>query len=311
MTDLPDLPGRGAEPGRTAPAASPSFWRTLRKPRWIALLALVLAVTYAFTLLGLWQLNVATEEGRKDARAASLARPVVPLEQVIRPHQEMTEDAAARMVSAQGTYDASRQVLITDRRLGDRHGYWVVTPLETADGAVLPVLRGFVERAADANRPPATQVSVTGMFAPDEGPPDERRTLPGGQLQKVELGELVNRWPEDLYNGFLFATGETPALSWGAGSSVTAVPPPDAVRTELNWRSLSYAAQWWVFAGFGAYMWWRMVREDQRQDRLAAAGSAGGPLPEPPAPPAPEAPSAVTALTASPAAPQEARNNGR
>lgn len=286
--------------------AYPSFWRTMRKPRWLALLALVLAVMYAFTLLGLWQLNVATERGREEAQAAALARPVVPIEQVIGPHQAMTEDAAARMVSAQGTYDASRQVLITDRRLGDRHGYWVVTPLKTTDGALLPVLRGFVDRPEAANRPPATAVSVTGMFAPDEGPPDDRRRMPAGQLQKVELGELVNRWPEDLYNGFLFATAETPALSWGAGSAVTAVPPPDAVRTEMNWRSLSYAAQWWVFAAFGAYMWWRMVREDQRQDRLAAQ-PAREPEPEPLDS---EAPEPVTATTVSTAAPQEARTDG-
>lgn len=270
-----------AEPAGSRPA--PTFWRTVRKPRWLALLALVIAVMYGFTLLGMWQLNVARADGRQEAQAAALARPVVPIDEVIRPHQAMTDEAAARMVIAEGRYDADRQLLITDRRLSDRFGYWVLTPLKTADGAVLAVLRGFVERPEAATPPPATPVTVTGMFAPDEGPPDERRALPAGQLQKVELGELVNRWPEDLYNGFLFATAETPTLSWGPGSALTAVPPPDAIRTELNWRSLSYAAQWWVFAAFGAYMWWRMVREDLGRDRLAATARvrSSGPRPAP------------------------------
>lgn len=243
----------------------------MRKPRWLALLALVIAVCYVFALLGMWQVNVARDHGRQEAQTAALARPVVPIDDVIRPHQAMNDEAAARMVNATGTYDASRQVLITGRKLGDRHGYWVVTPLKTANGALLPVLRGFVERPGDAGRPAATPVEVTGMFAPDEGPPDRRVVLPAGQLQKVELGELVNRWPEDLYNGFVFATNETPVLSWGAGSKLTAVPPPDAAPQGLDWRNVSYAAQWWVFAGFGAYMWWRMVREDLRRDRLIAA----------------------------------------
>ncbi len=241
------------------------------QPKWLALLALVIVVMYAFIRLGMWQMNAAQDRGRQEAQAAALARPTVPLDQVIGPHEAMTDEAAARMVTAAGRYDASRQILITGRQLEGRAGYWVITPLQTANGALLPVLRGFVDDPADANRPPATRVYLTGMFAPNEGPPDRRVALPADQLQKVDLGDLVNRWPEDLYNGFLFATAETPALSWGSGSAITPVPPPDAASTELNWRNLSYAAQWWVFAAFGAYMWWRMVREDARRAGLSGA----------------------------------------
>ncbi len=263
-----------------ADPAHPTFARTMLKPRWLALLALVLAVIYSFGLLGLWQMNVAQDTGREQAQAEALARPVVPIDTVLKPHQAMNEDASARMVVVEGTYDASRQLLITDRRLGDRDGYWVVTPLKTQDGAVVSVLRGFVEQPNGASLPPATPVSVTGMLAPNEGPPDERRALPANQLQQVDLGDLVNRWPEDLYNGFIFATVETPTLSWGPGSALTAVPPPNAAPTELNWRNLSYAAQWWVFALFAAYMWWRMVREDVRRAGEEAEfgnGAAGPP----------------------------------
>ncbi|MBK7721294.1 MAG: SURF1 family protein [Austwickia sp.] len=248
--------------------ARPTFARTVLQPRWLALLVLVIVVAYGFALMGMWQLNVAQDRGREEAQAQALARPVVPLESIVKPHQAMTEEAAARMVTVQGRYDAARQVFITDRRLGERTGYWVLTPLVTDKGAVLPVLRGFVTEPGAANRPPATEVSLTGMYAPNEGPPDQRRSLPADQLQKVDLGDLVNRWPEDLYNGFLFATAETPAVSWGAGSALTLVPPPSAAPTELNWRNLSYAAQWWVFAAFGVYMYWRMVREDLRRRRL-------------------------------------------
>jgi ABC-type nickel/cobalt efflux system permease component RcnA len=35
----------------------------------------------------------------------------------------------------------------------------------------------------------------------------------------------------------------------------------------LSWRNLAYALQWWVFALFAAYMWWRMVRDDYEDGR--------------------------------------------
>lgn len=251
------------------------------RPRWLALLALVIAVMIGFAMLGNWQLASAVDRGRQEAREEALARPVVSIDEVLRPHQPMNEEAAARMVTAQGRYDAERQVLVTGRRLGDRDGYWVLTPLLTDNGGLLPVLRGFVTDPAHANRPPTTAVSVTGMLAPDEGPPDQRPVLPAGQVVKVDLGDLVNRWPEEFYNGFVFATAESPVLSWGAGSAVTPVPPPDGAPTGVNWRNASYAAQWWVFALFGAYMWWRMVREDVRRERFAHRQRAEQDDPEP------------------------------
>jgi hypothetical protein len=50
----------------------------------------------------------------------------------------------------------------------------------------------------------------------------------------------------------------------------------------VAWQNLSYALQWFVFAGFGLFMWWRLVRDDHRGTlRRAAtiASAASGPLP--------------------------------
>ena len=68
-------------------------------------------------------------------------------------------------------------------------GYWVLTPLRTADGTLVLVNRGFVppsardaSRAAAANRP--AQVTVTGLL---------RMTEPGGGfLRDNDPG--ANRW---------------------------------------------------------------------------------------------------------------------
>jgi surfeit locus 1 family protein len=44
------------------------------------------------------------------------------------------------------------------------------------------------------------------------------------------------------------------------------VPPPALVGSGLSWRNAAYALQWWVFALFAAYMWWRMVRDDHEDN---------------------------------------------
>ena len=74
-----------------------------------------------------------------------------------------------------GTYDQTRQVLVTGKRLDGHDGFWVVTPLRAAGGALVPVVRGFgtgwVAGAGPAPAttdsryaPPPGEVSVTGVL---------------------------------------------------------------------------------------------------------------------------------------------------
>ena len=86
--------------------------------------------------------------------------------------------------------------------------------------------------------------------------------LPDGQMAALDLSLLVNRWPGALYNAFVFATAEQPDVTSVAAPAVQRVPPPALVGGGLSWRNAAYALQWWVFALFAAYMWWRMVRDD-------------------------------------------------
>jgi cytochrome oxidase assembly protein ShyY1 len=235
--------------------------RTALKPRWLALLALVLGVIVGFTTLGLWQLDVARDEGTQQAQTEALARPVVPLTSVARPSTALSSEAVGRVVTAVGRYDQSRQTLITGRRLGDAVGMWVMTPLILDDGALLPVVRGFVTDPAQAGLADQGRLTVTGMLAPPEAPPDRKVDLPPGRLATLDLADLVNRWDAELYSGFIFATGQAPPMS-PAAARVTPVPPPQAQSGAIQWRNLAYALQWWLFAGFALYMWWRMVRDD-------------------------------------------------
>ncbi len=251
------------------------------KPRWLGLLGALLVVLVAFTFLGLWQLSVARDDAQREAlEQAPLQAPVV-LSTVLTPHAPFPGDASGRPVRMTGSYDAAGQVLVTDRRLDGVPGYWVLTPLVVdatgvAGAARIAVLRGFVTSASGTGPPPSPvgRVTVTGTLAPGESPASSADSLPAGQLGSVDLARLVNLWPGDLYNAFVFATAESPDASAG----LQRVPPPP-IPTGLTWRNAAYALQWWVFGLFAAYMWWRMVREDHRRDQAAATTTRPDPSP--------------------------------
>ncbi|MDQ2796984.1 MAG: SURF1 family protein [Actinomycetota bacterium] len=245
--------------------------QTMLKPRWLGLLALLLTLLVAFTVLGLWQLSVARDDALQTAVDTAAAQPVVPVSQLLAPHDEFPATASGRPVTATGHYDASGQVLVANRRLDDVSGWWVVTPLVVADsGARLAVLRGFVRDLSAGPTGPAPtgsgDVTVTGTLAPGESPISASTGLPAGQLPSLDLAYLVNAWPGPIYNAFVFAQSESPDLT-GAGAGVQRVPPPP-VPSGLSLRNAAYAVQWWVFGAFAAWMWWRMVREDHLRDRF-------------------------------------------
>jgi len=128
----------------------------------------------------------------------------------------------------------------------------------------LPVVRGFVTGAAAATPPPDGTLRIGGGLAPGESPsPDP---VPSGQIGSVDLSQLVNTWPGELYNAFGFLESESPATA----SGLATVPTPMG-ETGVNWRNAAYAVQWWVFAGFALWMWGRMVRDETRRARAEVA----------------------------------------
>lgn len=228
----------------------------------------------AFVRLGQWQLDVARSAGATAAIEKAAAAPAVPLGSVLRSHQPFPPDLSSRRVTVAGTY-AEGQVLVADRRLSGRDGWWVVTPLRVEGGGTVGVLRGFVADPGTAPAAPAGRVDVAGTLAPSESPVPSSG-LPEGRLASVDLSVLVQRWPGELYNAFVFATAEAgPGVPADLG--LVRVPPPPPVPEGLTWRNLAYALQWWLFAAFAGWMWVRMVRDEAAAETAAGAGADTGP----------------------------------
>jgi len=259
--------------------------RTALKPRWLALLAVALGLATVMASLGQWQLDRARENSRARAVREATARPAVPLTSLLAPRRPLTNADVDRPVTAQGRWDAAHQVLVADRYLDGVRGWWVLTPL-VLDGAgsgdAVAVVRGWVPSPTDAaaapDAVPAGPVRVQAVLRPPEPPVDRApgagSGLPAGQLDGVDLTQLVQRWPQPLIAGYLVLTAQDPPAS---GTAVPRPVPPTAPSSQvLAWQNLSYALQWFVFAGFMLALWVRLVRDDHR-GRLPSSAPAADP----------------------------------
>jgi cytochrome oxidase assembly protein ShyY1 len=254
--------------------------RTAVRPRWLALLALALAAASVMAWLGTWQLSRARESSRREAIQAATSRPAVPLTSLLRPRQSFTNGVADRPVTVSGRWDGAHQLLVADRYLGDSRGLWVLDPLVLDDGSAVAVVRGWVtsvtDPAASTTGLPASTVQVAGVLRPSEPPIDREpgvgSGLPAGQIDGIDLTQLVQRWPQKLITGYVVLTSQDPAPT---GALPRPVPPTAPSSDSVAWQNLSYAIQWFVFAGFGLFLWYRLVRDDHL-GRLPSGPPRGG-----------------------------------
>jgi surfeit locus 1 family protein len=251
--------------------------RTALRPRWLALLVVVVLAASAMAWLGRWQLDRAREHGRESVERAQRAQQRAvpkPLAQLIPPRHTFPNDALNTRVTATGSWDGAHRLLITGRKLGSRSGYWVLVPLRRADGSAVQVVRGWVASPSEpaAAGPVGDSVQVIGLLEPSEPPvelaPGQQTGLPADQLDRIAATELVNRWPYPLITGFVVQQTQNPAT----GPAPSPVPPP-AADSGLDLLNVFYAFQWWLFAGIGLFFWWRLVRDDHLGHPGALAGT--------------------------------------
>lgn len=228
----------------------------------LGLTVLAIVLIAAMTAMGLWQLGVYRQSQALDAAEAARADPV-PLDTLLRPDQAFTAEAHGRPVTVEGEY-GGRQVLV-DR---GPEPPWLVTPLVTAAGAAVLVVRGVAPAdtngpatgaAATVHPPPPGEVRVTGSLQPsqargglDDDPTDRR-------VPSLNTAQLISEFDHDLYSGFVVLTDQQPPSTLPA-----ATPPQPEASVTAGLRNLMYGLQWWLFGGFVVFAWWRIVREDAR-----------------------------------------------
>lgn len=252
--------------------------KTALKPRWIAGLVFAIVISGVFVLLSQWQFGRSTQP---EAPVATTTEERKPLTTVVQPGDFFPGSVADQMVTATGSYDPQKQVLVPGRLNNGAKGYWIVAAFAVEGAPVLagagaspetwiPVARGWVAAPADAVPPPSGTIELTGRLLPSEAPLPKTDAGPG-RASAVSVAELINIWEVSSYPGFVAATTELAggqdvgAAAAGVGLkplNVGTQPPPQKV----NWLNLFYAAEWVVFAGFALFIWWRLVKDDYRRD---------------------------------------------
>ncbi|WP_423181997.1 SURF1 family protein [Arthrobacter sp. NyZ413] len=248
--------------------------KTALKPRWIAGLVFALLLSGVFVLLSQWQFGRSTQS---ETPVDPSVEQVKPLTGVLQPGAFFPGAVADQMVSAKGSYDPSKQVLVEGRLLEGQKGYWVVTAFAVDGAPVLkgaaaspktwiPVARGWIADPSQASPPPSGTIELTGRLLPTEAPVPNV-DAGAGRASAVSVAELINVWNVSSYPGFVAATSEV-----SSGKSL-ALPqqlkplniPAQPANQQINWLNLFYSVEWVVFAGFALYIWWRMVADDYRR----------------------------------------------
>ena len=226
------------------------------RPRWIALLVLVLAIAAGFVLLSQWQL------GRSVERASVVGRDtetVVALDSVARPQSGVTTDAAGRLVQVSAEFVAEDFTVLSGRLNHDVEGYWLVGHAVTPEGTSLAVALGWAATANEARAAVggiSPGESLEGRYLATEPPADD--DFEQGERSAMAVATLINEWskpPAEVYGGYLVA-GDAPS---GLDRIDAPAPSEEVV---LNWLNVFYAVEWIVFAGFAVFLWWRFVRDE-------------------------------------------------
>lgn len=235
--------------------------------RWLLFALVVVVLAGAAWWLGEWQFR--RLEDRKADNAvvrANEARPVVPVDDVLRPDRGPADDDQWRVVSATGTYDVSKTVVIRYRSRDKAKGVEVVVPLITADGTALLVDRGWWHTdpsGADRTEipaPPSGEVTVTGYVRSDgTGDSTRVRDLSARAISSAEIGPAIGH---PVYRGFIALKSEDPAPA----TALEAVELPEL----NNGPHFFYGLQWWFFgflaiAGF-CYLLYDEWRQGGRRD---------------------------------------------
>jgi cytochrome oxidase assembly protein ShyY1 len=258
----------------------PTDWSFVWRPGWILSHLFVAACVVAFVLAGFWQLSRLQQ--RKDANAVIRSRETsapVPLSSLI--GVDATPDQSGpisyRLVTVTGRYDTDAEVLIRNRTSsGGDPGWWLMTPLITADGSAVAVNRGWVPYAIDENgpltdyAPPDGVVTVTGLVYPTQnrqsGPVDN----PEGTLRtlsRVDLTRWAQQLDEPLYPVYVNLQTSDPAQP---GQLPEPVPAP----TLDEGPHLNYAGQWFIFATLTVIVYPLLLRRTARHkavEKLEAA----------------------------------------
>lgn len=224
---------------------------------------MLLAVAAAVAL-GIWQLDVWKSSRVAAAQTLVHAAPV-PLSGVMGGDSPFPGKAVGQPVTFTGSWLPSGTVYVAGRRHDGRRGYWAVTPVVIGRSA-MPVVRGWspVPRAAR----PHGEVAVTGWLQPSDGSGEADADPHDDVITSMRIASMTEHVRTDLYSAYVVQRRTEPGGPATEGLAPVGPPTAPSASGTTALRNFLYALQWWFFAGFAIYIWFRWCQDAVR----AAAG---------------------------------------
>jgi cytochrome oxidase assembly protein ShyY1 len=145
----------------------------------------------------------------------------------------------------------------------------IVTPLRTADGALL-VARGFAPVPSnggvpDVAPPPTGQVTVLARAHAPESGADDAAELTQGQVEKINPAEQASRLGgAAMFNGYVELEAGRPGTN-----GIRTLPAPDLSNPAggaVEPQHFAYIIQWYLFAGLALAAPFVMARAERKRD---------------------------------------------
>ena len=261
------LPRSPSDPSAEQASYRGEVLRLLITPKWLALTLVLLVIVVAFTWLGMWQWSRAITTTKVQGNTA--AGSYQPLRAVHEQGVPVEDSAVGTPIVVRGEYVFADELYVP-RRLQESpstsqgavpdptEGYWVLTPLEVSPEELIPVVRGWVSSPNLSTPPRSGTVTVKGLLRASESDalreafPDE---LGDDEIALVSSPELLSRWQGRLWQGFVLLQSQEPG---DPESAIEPVREPPPLERSISWQSLAYSVQWWLFAAFAVFFFWRM-----------------------------------------------------
>lgn len=257
-----DGPNEDARATRSYPETVVRWWSVRL---WGAHLLALVCVGFAAGM-GVWQYDAFQERRAAEQMDLTEADPV-PITDVLGPDDPFPTAGLGRPVEVRGTFLDAGTVLVSGRDGVDgEDGRWLVTPLSVgaADQPAVPVVRGWVPADTtidDVPPPPAGEVDLVGWLQPTEAAEDGDTDPEQGVIAHLRVADLVQLLDgQDLYGAYVVTREPLPADEAAGVDAATLDQLPPASRF-TGLRNILYAIEWWVFAAFAVFLWWRHVRD--------------------------------------------------
>lgn len=237
------------------------------RTRAVVVLVAALLLAGVTARLGLWQLDRASQKRQLyEAQVSQRALPTLPESALARSAAQAAEQRYRR-VTLQGHWLAAHTVYLDNRSMNGHMGFFAVTPLQLADGSVVLVQRGWIERdMADRARIqvpplPAGTVQVLGRVAPALGRLYEFDDAPTGPIrQNLDIASFARETGLPLRPlAVVQEDGEAPPQD----GLLRQWPAPSANLQKHH----GYAFQWFALSALtvALYVWFQLILPRRRR----------------------------------------------